>query len=154
MDHDAFDSWTRSLHRALSTRRGLLHGLTAGATLATLGALALQEAAGKKRKKKKRKKKRQKKKPSTCPGNAQFCASSVTDCQQGCGCGSSLVGVGICADCALCFVPECTSDADCLAHGLPPGTVCGVGTGGQCEPCTRVCLTPCGSCENCACQPA
>jgi hypothetical protein len=148
MDHDAFDSWTKSFKRSPGTRRGLLHSLTSGVTLAALGTLALQDASGKKRKKGKKKKK----KPVTCPGNAQFCASSVTDCQHGCGCGSSIAGVGICADCALCFDPECTSDADCLARGLPPGTVCGVGTGGQCEPCSRVCLTPCGSCENCACQ--
>jgi hypothetical protein len=119
------------------------------------------------KKKKKRKRKKKKKtppaqpvqpnqpiQPAQCPANAQFCSSTQNPCNaaQTCGCASRGDGSPVCADCAHCVDPACVSDADCVARGLPAGTVCGDGTGGLCDPCVKVCLTPCGSCPNCSCR--
>lgn len=88
---------------------------------------------------------------SMCPANARFCAAGNTNCGPRCGCSTANDGRTSCSDCAWCLDPLCISDADCVARGLPAGTVCGDGTGEFCPGCTKVCLTPCGSCTDCEC---
>jgi hypothetical protein len=146
MDDASFDSLAKALGARGASRRGLLRGTTAGLAGAAFGL----PGTGTETEAKKRKKKR--KRSAQCPAGARFCSASAVGCAPGCGCGSTAAGT-ICADCAHCISPECQTDADCTARGLPPGTVCGDGSGGQCAPCAKVCLTPCGSCPNCACRP-
>jgi hypothetical protein len=94
--------------------------------------------------------------PIACPANSLFCAPGTGQgCGPGaCGCASAGDGSGFCSDCAFCFLsPECTSDEDCVARGMPAGTVCGDSTGGDCNfSCSRACFAPCGSCPDCSCK--
>lgn len=92
--------------------------------------------------------------PNTCPADSLICAVQNVICGDTCVCGSRLDGSAFCADCAFCNNPECETDADCVALGLPQGTVCGKGGGGDCDECpgtSNLCLTPCGSCSLCSC---
>jgi hypothetical protein len=163
MDGARFDRLTKDLAGGLASRRLLLGSVIAGSVLVLRGGLSLDAVVAKKKRKGKGKGKKKKKtssptpvSPTVCPANARFCAPPTggpCNAAGTCTCGSRGDGSGFCADCAHCINPQCVSDADCLARGLPAGTVCGDGTGGFCEPCTRVCITPCGSCPNCSCQP-
>ena len=83
---------------------------------------------------------------SVCPSDGLFCAPGVTNCADGCACGTAIDGRPFCSDNAGCFEPECDSDIDCVEFGFPPGSVCADGTGEFCFECTKVCLSPCGSC--------
>lgn len=89
---------------------------------------------------------------NACLAGAHYCDPEVrVGCGRNCACASQVGGVAICSDCGVCVTPECQSNDDCLAAGLPEGTICGDGAGGRCNECTKACFTPCGSCTNCDC---
>jgi hypothetical protein len=159
MDDDRFDRWARAIAEGLASRRHLMRRAGATAFVAGLSGLGGDVAEGKGKKKKKKGKKGKKKKKVTgqCPANGQICDFPWQHCgAQGltCGCGARSDGSPFCGDCPVCIPGGCTSDEDCVDNwGLPAGTICTSAAGGDCGCMTDVCLTPCGTCQDCNCVP-